>query len=272
MGIVKYIDCLPVGTFETFVNPEEEFSIYNINVHGITKDSVKDAPRFPDVYPDIIDFIGDNIILSHSLFDSQCMKKVVEKYGLFGLDNTWLDAIELLKKTLPQFADTGYKLQNLAQQFSLETKAHDALNDAYICGLIVNRSLEESNTKLEDWLEDLKKPPSTPFTYGYHAKSKVKRDPNSKGDHYGKSIAFTGVLSSIERDEAEDLANSKGFEIKSSVTKKVNYLVVGIQDLVATRGHERSTKELTADKLIAQGQDLKILTENEFLQMCGKSE
>lgn len=272
IGMVKYVDCLPVNTFGTYVNPEEEFSIYNINVHGITQDIVKDAPKFNEIYPDIIDFIGDNIILSHSLFDSQCMKKVIEKYELFNIENTWIDAIELLKRTLPQFADTGYKLQSLAQQFSLETKAHDALNDAYICGLIVNRSLEESNTRLEDWIDDLKKHPSAPFTYGYHAKSKVKREPNSKGEYFGRSIVFTGVLSSVERAEAEDLANDHGFEIKSSVTKKVNYLVVGIQDLVATKGNERSTKELTADKLIAQGVDLKILNEVEFLQMCGKCE
>lgn len=268
--MVKYIDCLPVATFGTYVNPEEEFTIYNINIHGITENTVKDAPKFPEIYPDIIDFIGDNIILSHGLFDSQCMKKAIEKYGLFNMDNTWMDAIELLKRTLPQFVDTGYKLQSLAQQFSLETKAHDALNDAHICGLIVNRSLEESNTRLEFWVDELKKRSSSSFTNGYHAKSKVKREPNPEGKFFGKCIVFTGVFQSIERAEAEDLANDHGFEIKSSVTKKVGYLVVGIQDLVATKGNARSTKELDADRLIAQGIDIKIFSEDEFLQLCKK--
>lgn len=77
-----------------------------------------------------------------------------------------------------------------------------------------------------------------------------------KGPFAGKLFLFTGGLSSFTRDEAKDLVESLGGECASSVSKKVDYVVVGI---------EPGSKYAKAKEL-----GLKIISEDEFRRMAGK--
>lgn len=71
----------------------------------------------------------------------------------------------------------------------------------------------------------------------------------------------------MERQEITDLAAKHGFDVKSSVSKKLHYLVVGTQDLSLLAGHDKSSKHRKAEELIAEGIELQILTENDFIKM-----
>jgi DNA polymerase-3 subunit epsilon len=48
------------------------------------------------------------------------------------------------------------------------------------------------------------------------------------------------------------------------ITKKTSILVVGDQDIRVLNGHERSTKQRKAEKLIAEGAHLRIISESDF--------
>jgi len=50
---------------------------------------------------------------------------------------------------------------------------------------------------------------------------------NSKNFFNGKSIVFTGTLSSVSRDEAKYMAKEVGAKILSSITRKTDYVIVG---------------------------------------------
>ena len=70
------------------------------------------------------------------------------------------------------------------------------------------------------------------------------------------SILFTGTLQNLSRERAKALAKTKGFKIASSVTSKLDYLVIG----------ENSGSKLKKAKEL----NIKIIDEVEFLKLIDK--
>ena len=74
-----------------------------------------------------------------------------------------------------------------------------------------------------------------------------------KFKHNNLSILFTGSLENLSRERAKALAKTKGFKIASSVTSKLDYLVIG----------EKSGSKLKK----AKEMNIKIINEVEFLKL-----
>lgn len=84
---------------------------------------------------------------------------------------------------------------------------------------------------------------------------------------YRKNIVFTGGLSCMRRAEAFNKVKSVGGIPSNSVSKYTHYLVIGDQGVrrFSTRG--KSSKMISAERLVSQGYNLKIISEDEFLKM-----
>ena len=82
----------------------------------------------------------------------------------------------------------------------------------------------------------------------------------------GKHIAITGKLNFYKREDAFDQISSRGGIPQEEVTKNTDYLVVGYYRANSIRGN-KSNKHLRAEKYIKQGQNIKIIREDEFLGM-----
>ncbi len=78
----------------------------------------------------------------------------------------------------------------------------------------------------------------------------------SEGKLKGLVFVFTGALKSMTRHEAEELVKSEGGSVASSVSKKVNYVVVG----------EKPGSKLEKAKRLG----VKIINEEEFLKLIGR--
>jgi DNA ligase (NAD+) len=76
----------------------------------------------------------------------------------------------------------------------------------------------------------------------------------------GKSFVFTGKMLAFSRSEGEKRVRAKGGAVLSGVTAGLTYLVVG-----ADKTGPKSAKEKAAEKLIAKGAPLKLLSESELL-------
>lgn len=74
----------------------------------------------------------------------------------------------------------------------------------------------------------------------------------------------------MDRSEAEHAAQRFGANIGKSVTRKTDILVVGIQDLVKTKGYEKSSKHRKAEELISEGRDILIIDESEFMRLINE--
>lgn len=83
-----------------------------------------------------------------------------------------------------------------------------------------------------------------------------KKERKKGGRLEGKVFLFTGGLKSFTRDEAKDIVEAEGGEAAGSVSKKVDYVVAGV---------EPGSKYEKAKKM-----GLKIIDEEEFKGMVGK--
>jgi DNA ligase (NAD+) len=84
-----------------------------------------------------------------------------------------------------------------------------------------------------------------------------KKDFVSDGNLAGQTFLFTGTLSKLKRNEAEEMVEKNGGKILSGVSSKLNYLIVG----------EDAGSKLEKAKKIAS---IKIISEDQFLKMVPK--
>jgi DNA ligase (NAD+) len=77
----------------------------------------------------------------------------------------------------------------------------------------------------------------------------------------GESFVFTGKMAKLERKAAQQKVEALGGTAPDAVSKNTTYLVVGDDK----SDGKKSTKEKTAEKLIAAGATLKIVSESDFL-------
>lgn len=130
LGIVKFQDGVEIDSYEALIRPQGSISKFVEKMTGITNKMVMDAPSFSELALDIRDFIGDNLVVGHSIaFDLGMLNSAFENCGFTNLKNDSLDTlllISLLKPTL-----RSYKLGQLAKLFDIEEKfTHRAKHDA----------------------------------------------------------------------------------------------------------------------------------------------
>lgn len=269
IGLAKYLNGKLIDTYCTLVLPQTFFSGQNVEVHGITSSMVRDAPSMYDIYGQILKFIGDNVVVSYTNFDQRALIKSLEAHKLPVPELQWVDATVLVRKTCHRFAVKGYSLANVCKEWNYQFNHHDALEDAKACGFITVTILRENSLSIHDWVTD------SNYNRIYHQQrrlnsrsypSNITKVGSESGRYAGLNVCFTGDLS-ISRAEIADIAAKNGFNVKAGASKKLNYLVVGSQDLTLLAGHEKSSKHRKVEELIQSGLDIKILAEKEFLKL-----
>ncbi len=85
----------------------------------------------------------------------------------------------------------------------------------------------------------------------------------------GKSFAFTGDLTTMSRKHAQEEVLQRGGSIPSSVTRELDYLVVGNRHspLINNGNGKRGTKLIKAEELNQRENAINIITEGQFIDM-----
>ena len=157
VGIIKYKNGEVIDEFECFVNPEKPIPPKVVEITHITDDMVKDAETIDKVIPEIIDFIGDSVLVAHNAdFDIGYLKYNFEKYG-YKLENTYIDTLRLAKAIFPDLKK--YKLGLIADSLKIKVDvAHRALDDVKtlvaVFKVMIERTKEEHGKTIDDF--DLK--------------------------------------------------------------------------------------------------------------------
>ena len=149
---------------------------------------------------------------------------------------------ETTAKTLAQAIDYLPDFKN----FSLEELQNLEDVGPKVAGSIHHFFSNKENIKMLDELEKL----------GLQLKNE-KKQLTTGGNLSGQSFLFTGTLPTLKRSDAEAMVEENGGQILSGVSAKLNYLVVG----------EDAGSKLEKAKKI---NTVKIISEDEFLQMIGK--
>ncbi len=262
VGIASFRDGELADAWVSLVNPEDYFSPINISIHGIDEDQVIDAPTWKAVFQQVACRLQNRIVVSHTPFDRVALARACNRYNLAGCECTWLDSAKVVRRAWPEFSKSGYGLSNVAAHFGIDYRAHDALEDARCAGLLLLRAVAETGISPEQWLTRVEQP-IDPAGNGH------KRDGDPDGELFGEILVFTGSLS-IPRREAADTAAGAGCRVDDGVTKHTTMLVVGDQDLRVLACHDKSSKHLKAEQLIAKGQHIRIIGESDFMRIVAQ--
>ncbi len=170
VGIMKVKNGEVIDRFSCFVNPEKPIPQKVVEVTSITDEMVKDAETIDKVFPKILEFVGDSVLVAHNAdFDIGFLKHNAKELG-YSLDNTYIDTLRLAKRVFPDFKK--YKLGIIADKLGIVVEvAHRALDDVDTTVKVLNvmfNMLKEDGIKTLDDIDnkatvDFKKLPS------YHA-------------------------------------------------------------------------------------------------------
>jgi hypothetical protein len=86
-------------------------------------------------------------------------------------------------------------------------------------------------------------------------------------DLKGQSFLFTGKLATMQRGDATKKVTGANGKNASSVNAKLDYLVIGDDGSPLYGAGRKGSKQLAAEKLMAEGASIKIISETAFLQM-----
>ena len=265
IGVVVIEGDTVVDSFNTLVNPEDEFGWVEMSIHGISPEDVIDAPKFGEVYDHLSGLLAGEFTMQYSKFDRSAINGACEKYGLKNIDTKWIDVMKAVRRTLPEFKERGYGLANVCDSLNYEFNHHDAFADAMACAHIGKHIMSEKNWDLATMSSEIEKK----LTYKSNYQNQFKgASANTAGELFGAVIVFTGALIA-SRKECALVASQKGCEVIVSVTKKATVLVVGDQDMgKMVSGETLSSKHRKAITLQEKGSALRIIGESEFWNMA----
>lgn len=267
VGIIKIRNNRIIETYHTLVKPRMTYIAdgkecyiddFIVELTGITNEMLKDAPFFKDVFKDIEDFIGDDIIVGHNInFDINFLYDFARENEFKEVSNDYWDSMKLARRILKDL--NHHRLRDLAEFFEINYEGHRALNDCETTFNIMQLLKSYADENNINYL-------TLPHIYNADMKNIKCTVENIDVNNYfyGKHICFTGKLEKFERKDAAQICVNLGAICDNNVTKKTNILVLGNFDYNATV-KDKSSKLKKAEKLILEGQDLLIMNESLFL-------
>lgn len=263
IGAMKIKDGVVIDSYSSLIKPDEEISDFIINLTGITNEMVSDAPNIEEALPGFMDFVGDSILLGHNVnFDVNFLYDKSMLIFNKPFTNNFIDTMRISRKLFPDF--NNHKLNTLIRNFNLEKRGfHRALGDCNYTYQIYE-NIKDYVCKNSIDLEYEFKPKSS-----YKAADICSNASTFDDSHpiYGKVCVFTGTLEKMLRKDAMQTVADLGGICGDSVTKKTNFLILGNNDYCATIKDGKSIKQKKAEKLILEGHDLQIISENVFYDM-----
>lgn len=267
----KYCNGKVVEQFHTYVNPGFPVYPHITQLTGITNAMLKDAPKIQQVKKDFISFIGSDTLVGHNIisFDIPFINEQLKTE----IRNEIIDTLRMAKEVFPGLP--SYKLSFLDKALRLGgLEHHRASNDIIITNaLYVACKNPQPYMKYFRDKKAISQIPIEPRRKGYaqiDIRSIVPTDPDAKPNTAltGKCIVFSGVFS-MPIDSAMQIAVDAGAILKSSVSRKVQFLVVGMHRPEFLDENGMTSKQRTATKLNAEGQaDIRIIDEKTFLKLA----
>lgn len=277
--------------------PTLAFNQKNIDIHGIRPEDVKEAKKFDEVWKDISHYFEGHTIVAHNAqFDLSVLKACLQEYSIEHGDFPYICSIPISNRACRGFK-VGQSLKDRTAFFGIKLEDHHhALEDARACAeLVITCITNQKRKSLESYcntystipikrFSELK--PATGFNSQFRSKKSAPRvfapsikisdltptsdDMDKTHPLYEKNVVLTGELQTIDRKSAMQKIVDLGAHVKSGVSKKTDYLVVGVQDQKIVGPNGMSTKETKAIDLMHQGIPIEILTEEDFLRLLNK--
>jgi DNA polymerase-3 subunit epsilon len=251
--------------YYSLVNPKDYFDEFNVSVHGITKNMVKNAPTYLEAAKELHALIFNEVVVTHTHFDRVAIHQACSNSGVSEPTCSWLDSARVARRTWQECANSGYGLARVCELIGYQFDHHHALEDAKAAGYVLLAAMQRTGLDLEGLLARVRRPINL-SGQSHRPGEVIRREGNREGPLFGEVVVFTGALA-LPRREAADLAASVGCQVDSGITKKTTILVVGDTDIQRLAGHEKSTKYRKAEYLNSKGASIRIIRETDFRKL-----
>ncbi|HWV25500.1 MAG TPA: exonuclease domain-containing protein [Thermomicrobiales bacterium] len=156
IAAVRYRHGQVERSFETFLNPERGIPEFITRLTTITNEHVREAPTFAQVASEVVEFIGDSLIVGHNVrFDISFMNAELQRVDLPPLINERLDTMGLSVRLLKSLRKPS--LDRVAAAVGLSPrKIHRAGDDARLTAEVALRLVGEAARQGVTTIDQLK--------------------------------------------------------------------------------------------------------------------
>lgn len=184
--------------YESFVRPLKGMTKESEAVHGLSLDSLKDAPDLESVLSDVVEFVGEDPLVGHNIsFDLGFLIYELERLKVRGLEKLirpHFCTSYLSLKLWPRL--NSHRLMHLASHIGLDLKPnHRAMQDAEVCMKVFWKLIEPLNT-----LEEVLKSQEMSLHFDHYSVKKLLK----------KNSHFQPLVEACETKKELELKYSKG--------------------------------------------------------------
>ena len=241
---------------------------YIEDLTGIKNEDLLESPYAGEVLEEFYKFIGDFVLVGHNVnFDINFLYDAFEQVGIT-LRNDFVDTMRVGRKVLPELSH--HRLLDIGTALGIaETVDHRALSDAentVKCYEQLKEKILEKGS-LDDFKKSFVSVKRQNYAEGLAAVQATVDEFDETNPIFGKTVVFTGALSSMGRKDAFQIVANLGGTPADSITKKTNFLVVGNEDFAKSVKDGATAKMKKAEKYRQEGLDIVTLSENTFFEM-----
>ena len=211
IGIVELENHLPTGNeFHYYLNPERDSDKRALEVHGLSREFLKDKPKFSDIAEEFMNYISNSKIIIHNAsFDIGFINAELIRCNLRELkEDIVIDTLILAKK---KFLGQSVSLDSLCRKYNIDLggrNIHGALKDAKLLASVYLELIGGRQSKLEFDIM------SNNTNYG-------EEDHFFNLDEYYKKMSLKEVNHSKINQKDYDLHLQTIQTIKNSIWKKI---------------------------------------------------
>ncbi|WP_253949268.1 3'-5' exonuclease [Mangrovicoccus sp. HB161399] len=256
VGLACVRDGGAIETWAAYVDPACRFSAFNIQLTGIGPETVRGAPRFAVLLPELRGLLDRQPVIQHSSFDRRAIHAACDLAGLPHPGWTWHDSVLMARRAWPEFrGNGGHGLAHLKQRLDLEFEHHDAGEDARATAQVVLMAEARLGCDFRAIAAG-----------GGAGKRRPAAVPDPAGPLAGGRVAFTGRLA-LDRTEAAVMAAAAGLETAASIGPGLTHLVVADRDMAAPGGPVISGRHRKVLEMQAAGAQVAVMDESAFLAL-----
>ena len=141
IGLVKVVGLEIVEEKDFLIRPEMKIPIFVQKLTSINQQDVEDAPTIEEVIDEILEFMGDSVLVAHNTsFDIPFFNSVLTRLGRSPLKNKSVCTNLMTKYMIPSLMNSN--LHYMCDIFHIDHhNAHRALEDAKACSHLLLRYL-----------------------------------------------------------------------------------------------------------------------------------
>jgi DNA polymerase-3 subunit epsilon len=135
VAAVELINLVPTGRhYHVLIDPERDVPEEASRIHGFTREMLIGKPKFPEILPGLLEFLGDDPVVAHNaVFDFNFLDHEFKRAGAQPIPRSrMVDTLVLAKKRFPGLPNS---LDALCRRYGIDNSmrtSHNALLDVQL--------------------------------------------------------------------------------------------------------------------------------------------